>query len=307
MKKSTLSMFRLTAIIVMALFMFSCGEDPVDPPTVQISSSVDGYQVAFTALATNTDTYAWDFGNGETSTEQNPVYIYPQSGTYTATLTVTGEGGTADATETITISASELEMLTGGPSMAEGKSWVLSSTDGVTVHYADADLTLDEEYPAGVLGILGLASEYADEYTFVHDLSFTQNPVNDSVIANAYYTTINGIGSRPSGNDLLVLAPFTPAAATFTYTEDTDLILTVIPDQDFPDVTEDVTWSNQKIIETTGTGFLGIQDYQRKYIVFEISADKLVLGIFIYSSGVMPTIIPIPPTHLLKMALVPKQ
>lgn len=32
------------------------------------------------------ETFLWDFGNGETSTDENPTYVYPQGGTYTVTL-----------------------------------------------------------------------------------------------------------------------------------------------------------------------------------------------------------------------------
>ncbi|MEM0466944.1 MAG: PKD domain-containing protein [Candidatus Thermoplasmatota archaeon] len=34
-------------------------------------------------------TYHWDFGDGETATEQNPIHIYKQPGSYNYTLTVT--------------------------------------------------------------------------------------------------------------------------------------------------------------------------------------------------------------------------
>lgn len=37
--------------------------------------------------------YAWDFGDGGTSTEANPAYIYNNVGTYQATLTVTDDDG----------------------------------------------------------------------------------------------------------------------------------------------------------------------------------------------------------------------
>jgi len=38
-------------------------------------------------------TFAWDFGDGQKSTEQNPVHTYSQVGEYTATLEVTNQKG----------------------------------------------------------------------------------------------------------------------------------------------------------------------------------------------------------------------
>ena len=53
-------------------------------------------------------TYAWDFGDGGTSTEMNPTHTYTEPGTYEATLTVTDAAG--ETTDTVTISVrDELE------------------------------------------------------------------------------------------------------------------------------------------------------------------------------------------------------
>ena len=38
-------------------------------------------------------TFAWDFGDGQKGTEQNPVHTYAKVGEYTATLTVTNQKG----------------------------------------------------------------------------------------------------------------------------------------------------------------------------------------------------------------------
>ena len=38
-------------------------------------------------------TFKWDFGDGTTSTEQNPAHVYEKIGEYTATLTVTDSKG----------------------------------------------------------------------------------------------------------------------------------------------------------------------------------------------------------------------
>jgi len=45
--------------------------------------------------------YLWDFGNGETSTDINPVHVYNQLGQYSASLTVTDNMGVSSTTHTI--------------------------------------------------------------------------------------------------------------------------------------------------------------------------------------------------------------
>ena len=44
-------------------------------------------------------TWTWDFGDGQTSTEQNPAHTYQGPGTYTVRLTVAGPGGSDFKTE----------------------------------------------------------------------------------------------------------------------------------------------------------------------------------------------------------------
>ncbi|MBP7034636.1 MAG: PKD domain-containing protein, partial [Methanospirillum sp.] len=50
--------------------------------------------VQFTDLSIGPPTsYAWDFGDGGTSTEANPSHVYSAGGTYTVKLTVKNSGG----------------------------------------------------------------------------------------------------------------------------------------------------------------------------------------------------------------------
>jgi PKD repeat protein/glucose/arabinose dehydrogenase len=53
--------------------------------------------------AEDAPTYAWDFGDGATSTEVNPAHTYTEVGTYEVTLTVTDAAGTTTDTLTINV------------------------------------------------------------------------------------------------------------------------------------------------------------------------------------------------------------
>ncbi|MEM7038182.1 MAG: PKD domain-containing protein, partial [Bacteroidota bacterium] len=75
----------------------------VDPsPVAQftadtLSSCEVPFDVQFTDQSTGTPTgWMWDFGDGNTSTAQNPMHTYTAPGTYTVTLTVTNALGCSD-------------------------------------------------------------------------------------------------------------------------------------------------------------------------------------------------------------------
>ncbi|MDD4521736.1 MAG: PKD domain-containing protein [Methanosarcina sp.] len=62
-------------------------------------------KVQFTDKSTGTPTsWIWDFGDGTSSTEKNPVHTYSTAGTYTVNLTVSNENGTSSKLAKINIS-----------------------------------------------------------------------------------------------------------------------------------------------------------------------------------------------------------
>lgn len=63
--------------------------------------------VTFSDLSTCATEWLWDFGDGSTSTLQNPSHVYQQPGSYSVTLTVSGAGGQDALTRTnlITVNA----------------------------------------------------------------------------------------------------------------------------------------------------------------------------------------------------------
>jgi hypothetical protein len=77
-------------------------------PTAMFTSTVDKATVTFTSTSTDAETpttliHNWDFGDGTKSTEQSPVHVYANSGTYNVTLEVVDTGsGTSKQTATVT-------------------------------------------------------------------------------------------------------------------------------------------------------------------------------------------------------------
>lgn len=71
-------------------------------------------EVTFTDSSTGSPTnWFWQFGDGETSTEQSPVHEYAEPGTYTVSLSVsTADGGTTK-TEVDYVVAEEAPAYTG--------------------------------------------------------------------------------------------------------------------------------------------------------------------------------------------------
>lgn len=79
-------------------------------PTASFTTSGNGCTVPFGVTFTNTSTggnsYSWNFGNGQTSTQQNPsVVTYNTAGTYNVTLTTTNSAGCqATSTQSLVVS-----------------------------------------------------------------------------------------------------------------------------------------------------------------------------------------------------------
>ena len=67
---------------------------PVAGFYANVTSGTAPLSVLFTDNSTNIPTsWDWDFGDGNSSTVQNPVYTYPDAGVYNVTLTVSNAGG----------------------------------------------------------------------------------------------------------------------------------------------------------------------------------------------------------------------
>ena len=72
------------------------------PLQVNFSATVSG------SGCSGSPSYSWNFGDGNTSSEQNPVHTYSQDGTYNWTLTVLWGGQTCQKSGTITVGGCQI-------------------------------------------------------------------------------------------------------------------------------------------------------------------------------------------------------
>jgi PKD repeat protein len=78
-------------------------------PKANFSFSTADLTASFTDLSSDSDgsvvSWSWDFGDGNTSSAQNPSHTYAAAGSYTVTLIVTDDGDATDtATRTVDVS-----------------------------------------------------------------------------------------------------------------------------------------------------------------------------------------------------------
>ncbi|RXA20795.1 PGF-pre-PGF domain-containing protein [Methanosarcina sp. MSH10X1] len=78
---------------------------PVAAFSVSPTSGKAPLEVAFTDSSTGATSWAWDFGDGSASTEQNPAHNYLSEGNYIVVLTANNESGSSSKTLNIVVQA----------------------------------------------------------------------------------------------------------------------------------------------------------------------------------------------------------
>jgi len=199
--------------------------------------------------------YHWDFGDGYSSTGQNPTHSYSQDGTYTVTLTVTDYDGATDTdTTTATVTAvpnqpphASFTISPASPEVDETVNFDASSSsdpDGTIVNYA-------WNFGDGTTGTGITASHsYSSAGTYTVTLTVTNNDgLTDTATRDVTVIPLvdpDATSPEPdAGNDMRVEAG---SIVTFDASESRDNVGIVSYEWDFGD-------------GTTGTGITATHTY----------------------------------------------
>ena len=211
------------------------GDPPVpnESPIADFSSECDRLECTFDASTSNDpdgiiSQYDWNFGDGETSTDESPTHTFPGAGSYEVVLTVTdNDGATASVTKTVEVIANEApEAVIGVPdcelktcSFSGSESsdpddsvvaWSWNFGDGSAVETGE-DVT--HTYPAaGIYTVeLTVTDEFGDTDTATRDVEIFDVVIEaPSLVGQA---ASNSSGSKPkvtlpseiANGDLLIL------------------------------------------------------------------------------------------------------
>ena len=162
--------------------------------TFSPTSAVAGQSVQFTDTSTGSPTsWAWNFGDGGTSTVRNPSHAFTTAGSKTVTLTVTNSGGSNAATQTVTVGTALAASFTFSPT---------SAVAGQSVQFTDTSTGSPTSW----------AWNFGDGGT-----STVRNPSHTFATAGSKTVTLtvtNSTGSKSASRTVPVLAALT---ASFTF------------------------------------------------------------------------------------------
>jgi len=158
------------------------------PLSVSFSGSTSGGNPPYT--------YSWNFGDGSTSSIQNPSHTYSSAGTYTVTLTVT-DTNSSTASDSLTITVSS----TPSPLSASASTSTSSGEAPLTVNFTGS--------------AIGGTSPYSFSWNFGDgSTSSSQNPSHTYSSAGTYTVTLTVTDSNSStATDSLTITATSPPAA----------------------------------------------------------------------------------------------
>ena len=180
---------------------------PNEGASVQFSDlSIPGYDIPLT--------YSWNFGDGVTSTSQNPTHTYADNGNYVVSLTVTdGDGSTATDTSPIQINDVNPTANAGADQSVQVNSIVQFSGTGTPGAAQDPIILYTWDFGDGSpvqsgASLTNPTHTYANSGTYTVTLTVNDedSSVSDTLIVNVFDIVVNEFEQNPiSGSEWIEL------------------------------------------------------------------------------------------------------
>lgn len=174
-------------------------------PTADFSVTTADLEATFTDSSSDSDgsisSYSWDFGDGNSSTDANPVHNYAAAGTYSVSLTVTDNEGASD-TETQSVTVTEA----GGGNSGGFTETGLSPAQGQNLSY-----TID--VPAGATSLVVDTSGGTGNADLVINFGSAPTRTNNDCIQQGAGNTHNCTITNPDEGTWFIIVRGTAAAS----------------------------------------------------------------------------------------------
>ena len=167
---------KMMSLLILAITMVNCSDDDIPPPVADFTyDNTNGRKVTFNSEMSNVESFEWNFGDGEKSTEPNPVHVYDETSDVAlkVTLNIVGKDGSISAVvKDVDVFESTEYLLTGGIDYTNGKTWKLKITNNESYAFGlvEPNLTTLINSPYGdLLESIGLGLAKGDSFTFYYD------------------------------------------------------------------------------------------------------------------------------------------
>jgi PKD repeat protein len=221
--KITISALIFILIGGLSISFAGCGQPPIASFSVDKELIIVGTPVHFIDQSTGKVTsWLWDFGDGDSSSEQNPSHVYAKEGDFSAILTVLNKSGNSTCETNIGVLQSPVAGLTGKDVALIGESiqFTNASSGDITSYswdFGDGEISM-EQNPSHIYNTAG---SYNVTLTVSNDFSIDTAASQLQVMAKGLSVNITMCSSVTSDKNYVAKpdATYKRSDAIYVYIE----------------------------------------------------------------------------------------